>query len=439
MTTVLTSLSAWVGQLPNSWRWGRLGPLASVKARLGWRGLKAEEYVESGYIFLATPNIKGREIDFVGVNFINEQRYVESPEIMLREGDVLLAKDGSTLGTTNVVRRLPAPATVNSSLAVVRVGEELDAVFLNYFFKSGPMQSFIAQVKDGMGVPHLFQADIRKFDVPVPERSVQRVIAGFLDRKTAAIDALIAKKERLIELLQEKRQALITQAVTKGLDPKVQMKDSGVEWIGSVPTHWEVLPLLRVTRIVRGRFSHRPRNDPRFYGGRHPFIQTGDVANAGRRITGYTQTLNELGFSVSKQFPKGTLAMVITGAKTGEVAILDFDACFPDSVVGFVPGRDRVTTEYLYYLFGALRPAFDAVSVVSTQENLNVERIGAQLAALPPLQEQHDIVRKLDVALADSATLCGAIKSQLDKLREYRQALITAAVTGKLDLSSEAA
>jgi type I restriction enzyme S subunit len=155
----------WIGAIPQHWAKARLGDVTTVKARLGWKGLKAEEYVENGYAFLATPNLKGRHIDFENVNYITEERYEESPEIMLQEGDVLVAKDGSTLGISNIVRTLPRPATVNGSIAVIRPKAGIDSVFLYYFFQSHLTQSTIQRLKDGMGVPHLFQADLRKFSV----------------------------------------------------------------------------------------------------------------------------------------------------------------------------------------------------------------------------------------------------------------------------------
>ena len=225
----------WLGPVPEGWSISKLGFHASVKARLGWRGLKADEYVDEGFIFLSTPNIKNRHIDFDDVNYITKERYLESPEIMLEVGDVLIAKDGSTLGTTNVVRSLPAPATVNSSIAVLRPKSNLNSSFLYWIMTCPYTQSIIQQVKDGQGVPHLFQADLRKFWVWLPSYEEQRTIASYLDRETSRIDALLEKKQRQIELLQEKRTGLISHAVTKGLNPNATMKDSGIEWLGNFP------------------------------------------------------------------------------------------------------------------------------------------------------------------------------------------------------------
>ena len=160
----------WIDVLPPTWNAKRLGSLAKVKARLGWKGLKAEEYVDAGYIFLSTPNLKGDDIDFENVNFITKERYEESPEIMLREGDVLIVKDGATLGIVALVKSLPAPATVNGSAAVIRTNGECRSRFLFHWLSSRGIQQLIEKMKGGMGVPHLFQSDLRRFPVALPDR-----------------------------------------------------------------------------------------------------------------------------------------------------------------------------------------------------------------------------------------------------------------------------
>lgn len=208
----------WLNQIPAHWEIIRLKFKCEVKARLGWRGLKASEYVNEGYIFLSTPNIKGDEIDFVNVNYISEERYYESPEIILQEGYVLLAKDGSTLGITNVVRNLPRPATVNSSIAVLKPARDIDSVFFYHYLSGNHIQNLISQLKDGMGVPHLFQADIREFLLLLPPLSEQQEIAKHLDEQTKILNDLINKVESAIEKSQEYRNALISAAVTGKID-----------------------------------------------------------------------------------------------------------------------------------------------------------------------------------------------------------------------------
>ncbi len=213
----------WLGEIPKHWEIAKLGYHGSVKARLGWKGLKAEEYVDEGYTFLATPNIKQKDIDFTNVNYITEERYVESPEIMLREGDVLIAKDGSTLGITNVVRGLPAPTTVNSSIAVVRPKVCFHPIFLYYVLSCQYTQNVIQKLKDGQGVPHLFQDDIRKFYIWLPPMEEQLTIATHIDRKAKDLDLLIDKVKKSIEWLHEYRTALISAAVTGKIDVRKEV------------------------------------------------------------------------------------------------------------------------------------------------------------------------------------------------------------------------
>ncbi|QUW23377.1 restriction endonuclease subunit S [Sporosarcina sp. Marseille-Q4063] len=208
----------WVGEIPAHWTTSRLDFTSKVKARLGWKGLKAEEYVDEGYILLSTPNLRGREIEFDNVNYITEERYLESPEIMLEVGDVLLVKDGSTLGITNVVRKLPMGATVNSSTAVIRPTNQVDSIYLYYYLTSTYIQDIVNQVKDGMGVPHLFQADIKKFKVLLPTLSEQIQIGQFLDKSTYRIEQAIESIQFQIKILKEYRESLIYEAVTGKID-----------------------------------------------------------------------------------------------------------------------------------------------------------------------------------------------------------------------------
>jgi type I restriction enzyme S subunit len=199
-----------------------------------------------------------------------------------------------------------------------------------------------------------------------------------------------------------------------------------------VPAHWTVKPVKFLTQIVRGQFTHRPRNDPSLYDGTYPFVQTGDIARAKRYVTEYSQTLNDLGLAVSKQFPEGTLVMTIA-ANIGDMAVINFPACFPDSIVGFIPTA-RVDIDFLYYLFLAMKRELLATATLNTQLNLNVERIAAIDAVQPPVSEQRKIADYLDRACGEIDSLLFKVETVITRLTEYRAALITAAVTGQLDV-----
>ena len=271
--------------------------------------------------------------------------------------------------------------------------------------------------------------DIYSWLPPIDE---QQKIVLFLDTETARIDNLISKQEKLIELLEEQRKSIISHAVTKGLNPNAPMKDSGVEWLGEVPEHWDVKSYRFVSKIYRGKFGHRPRNDPSLYDGEYPFIQTGDVARAGKYIQTYSQTLNEKGKAVSQVFTSGTLVMAIA-ANIGDTAILNFEAYAPDSVVGFKPHKN-IDLEFLRFSFIASLQALEQTAVQSTQANLNVERIGALKTTFPPLSEQIEISNYLNAENEKNNHLISKQNQLIEKLKEYRASIISHAVTGKIDV-----
>jgi type I restriction enzyme S subunit len=405
----------WLGMIPQHWEAGKLWGVASVKARLGWRGLKASEYVDEGYIFLSTPNIKPKYIDFENINYITAERYFESPEIMLQEGDVLIAKDGSTLGITNVIRKLPAPATVNSSIAVIRPKKILDSVFLFYFLLSDYIQSIVQLKKGGMGVPHLFQSDLRKFSVLIPPTEEQQAISIFLDHETAKIDALIAKKEHLIELLQEKRAAIISYAMTKGLDPNVPMKDSGVEWLGEIPAHWDIK---RLKRIAGLRAGFAITSDIIEDTGEYPVF-------GGNGIRGFTSSYTHEGDSpiIGRQ---GALCGCINFAQgkfwASEHAVV-------------ATTKPDVNPHWLMYLLQSM--SLNRYSESAAQPGLAVETISSLHMCLPPNNEQNNIANFLRYETENNDSLSLKINKSIEKLKEYRTALISAAVTGKIDVRDE--
>lgn len=194
----------WIDSIPSHWKIKRLIFSAYIRARLGWKGLKADEYTSEGHPFLSAVNIQNDKLVWEDLNFINDDRYDESPEIKLEIGDLLLVKDGAGIGKCAVVDQLPyGTATTNSSLGVITPYPELNSMYLYYFFESAIFQNYISRIKNGMGVPHLTQGNLKNIMVIIPPYCEQEAIVTYLDEKCANLDSVILRKQSRIDKLTE--------------------------------------------------------------------------------------------------------------------------------------------------------------------------------------------------------------------------------------------
>lgn len=205
----------WIELFPSSWTTRRLNFSSWIRARLGWKGLKASEYVDNGYPFLSAFNIVNDKIKWENLNFINKYRYDESPEIKLSVGDILLVKDGAGIGKCARIDELPCgESTTNGSLAVITANYFVDYRYLYYFMISKSFKDHTELLINGMGVPHFTQGEMKKVVIPVPPKSEQQAIVAYLDQEMLNFDSAITNCQRQITLLQERKQIIINEVVT---------------------------------------------------------------------------------------------------------------------------------------------------------------------------------------------------------------------------------
>lgn len=309
--------------------------------------------------------------------------------------------------------------------------QESEIVKLSYFYYLAPLAIIQNASENIYGAKILNQEAIGNAKILVPPIEEQEAIASFLDYKTAKIDALIAKKEALLAKLAEKRTALISHAVTKGIAPSVPMRDSKVEWLGLVPAHWDIKRIKYLTPVKRGA-SPRPIDDPRYFDedGEFAWVRIADVSASERYLQTTTQHLSELGQNLSvKRFP-GDIFLSIAGT-VGKPIITKIKCCIHDGFVYFPRLKENV--EYLYYIFSSGQP-YLGLGKMGTQLNLNTDTVGSIKIGLPPIDEQSLIVDFLDehTGKIDEQTM--KVQKVINKLNEYRTALITNAVTGKIDV-----
>jgi type I restriction enzyme S subunit len=395
---------------PGAWPIERLGNLAWVRARLGWKGLTADEYVDFGIPMLATPNIKGPAIDFAGANRITPFRYEESPEIKLRVGDVLLTKDGSTIGIVNLVRNLPEPATVNGSIAVLTPVKRLDSRFLLWLLQSNEYQTLMRSWQDGMGVPHLFQSDIKRIPVPIPSLQRQRAIADHLDHETVQIDQFIARSEEMIALLAERRRAVIHRAVTTGLLNAPLTEQWRVSQLATLINGYPFdasefkpdgdVPIVRIRDLSGGSFETFVRRDivPR-----HVIVHDSDV------VIGMDGDFNAV------LWRRGTAA-------------LNQRVCLLRAKPGVADPR------FLAYAIVAPLLRINDLTWSTTVKHLSAGSVRAIRVPRLDFATQQRVADYLDAKTSEIDASIAASERSVALARERRAALISAAVTGKIDV-----
>ena len=299
------------------------------------------------------------------------------------------------------------------------------------------------RASDGVRIGQWDLSEVRMREVPflVPSASEQAAIVRFLDHADQRIRRYIHSKERLIALLEEQRQIVVHEAITGRIDvrtgrPYPAYKDSGVEWLGSVPEHWEVRRVKSLSLVKRGA-SPRPIADSKYFDdyGEYAWVRIADVTASGRYLERTTQRLSALGQSLSVPLEPGALFLSIAGS-VGKPTIARIKCCIHDGFVYFPQFNGLV--EFLYRVFACGAP-FARLGKLGTQLNLNTDTVGNISVGWPSVEEQTIIVEYLNRATGDTDAAIDRARLQIERLREYRSCLIADVVTGKLDVREAAA
>ena len=320
---------------------------------------------------------------------------------------------------------------------MIRPKEMISPDFTGYLFRANYLVDEIIARSTGVSYPAINASELVKINIAIPPKSDQELITAFLDRETAKIDTLIAKQERLIALLQEKRQALISHAVTKGLNPDAPMKDSGVEWIGQIPAHWDRAPL---KHLVCPEITDGPHETPEFFDSGYPFLSAEAVKNNALdfdRKRGYIDSATFERYSQKCLPQRNDILMVKSGNTTGALAIVETDDVFAIwSPLALIRTKPEVNPRFAFYCMSSLffQQSVALFSSYGTQPNIGMGVIENLLMTVPPPDEQVAIVSYLDCELADISILISKVTEAIQKLGERRTALVSAAVTGKIDV-----
>jgi len=280
----------------------------------------------------------------------------------------------------------------------------------------------------------IMNGEMGEIFITLPPIIEQQNIANFLDHETAKIDTLIEKQQQLIKLLKEKRQAVISHAVTKGLNPNASMRDSGVEWLGEVPEHWEVSKFGYISQVVRGG-SPRPAGDPTLFNGDYsPWVTVAEITKDDEIYLTETETfLTKNGSDQCRVFSTGTLLLSNSGATLGVPSILQINANANDGVVGFE--NLKLNHEFAYFYLSILTDGLrERIKQGSGQPNLNTDIVKDIFIPIPSNREMEEIVLSIHKTREQYKKLTEKATIGIELLQERRTALISAAVTGKIDV-----
>lgn len=425
----------WLKEIPIHWDCKKLkfflndlvrGPFGSA--------LKKEFFTTAGIKVYEQKNCIQDSVA-LGDSYISEDTYRDLSRFTVTNGDLLMSCSG-TIGRIVEVTEPYEKGIINQALLIMRINEYIvNKAFFKHIFRSEDVQKQIKDNTQGGAMQNLVATDVFKsVSFTVPPLEEQQKIANFLDHETAKIDTLIAKQEKLIELLKEKRQAVISHAVTKGLNPDAPMKDSGVEWLGEVPEHWVVSSIKYLSSFVGT--GGTPKNQSSFVDDNDAikWFAPGDFSD---KIE-LTQSSKYISFEAvasgdAKLYKENSVLVIGIGATLGKVALCkDEFSC--NQQINMITPNKKTIAEFITFSLSAQHEQMKQLSNASTIGIMNQEKTKSIQIAQPPLAEQIEIVKYLNIALERFKLLESKATKQVDLLKERKTALISAAVTGKIDV-----
>lgn len=405
----------------------KIGEIAEVRGRIGWKGLTTMDYRENGPILIGVTNItKGFILELSRVTRVSEEGYADSPEIMVKNEDILLAKSGATTGKVCFVENLNERATVNAAVNILRCGSRLYPRFLYYFLSWNKSQRKLFQMSSAGAQPNLFQRDTKKVLVIIPSLREQQKIASILSK----VDELIQKTDQIIEQTRRLKKGLMQRLLTKGIrHTKFKTVNLGLEILKiSIPESWSVLSFTEVIKLI-----DTPHYTSEYTDSGVPVIRTSDCQRIGKINYDNTKFTSESEYEKRSKIINPDIGDVLytREAPPGVAAIVDKKKIsIGQRIVLLKPDMSRLTgiflVSFLNSKFGLLQS--DSRTVKTTVEHVNIEDIKKFRMFLPPLEEQKKI--SSIILVFDSY-----VKNYINQKQEYqalKKGLMQQLLTGKI-------
>lgn len=357
-------------------------------------------------------NLLGNEKEMiVSNNSISESIRSQLGACIFPKDSIIFPKIGGAIATNKKRITTKNCCVDNNVMGAIPLNNKIESDLLFYFFEAHDLSDFANDAH----LPSIKKSTVENWEIVVPESPIeQRRIVSVLDEALEDISIAKANAERNLNNARELFESYLKSVFTQ----------SGAGW--KQRTLKEI-----ATTFGRGKSKHRPRNEAKLYGGKYPFIQTGDIRNAGHFITEYSQTYSEAGLAQSKLWPKGTICITIA-ANIAETGILGFDACFPDSVIGVVVDPDEADVDYVEYLLQSFKARIQALGKGSAQANINMGTFENERFPFPSVAVQKEIVAKLDLLSEETQHLESNYHQKVAALDELKKSLLHKAFSGAL-------
>lgn len=473
--------------LPSKWKLVSMADLAInpksdiVDGPFG-SNLKASEYVASGVPIVRLQNVKRNFFLNKNISFVTKEKFEELSRHTYKVGDILITKLGAPLGVACKVPSYLKSGVIVADIVRCRFPQYINTDYIVYAINSPLIiEQFEINTK-GSTRPRVNLNFVRNLQVPLAPKVQQDIIVNKIEELFSHIDAGVEGLKQAKAKLQQYRQSVLKDAVTGKLTEQwreqnadklepadkllerileerranweaeqlKQFKEKGkipnddkwkakykepptadISLLPDIPSKWVWSTITQLGELNRGKSKHRPRNDPSLYGGDYPFVQTGDVRAANGLLTKYKQTYSEKGLAQSRLWPAGTMCITIA-ANIAETAILGLEACFPDSVVGFIPQNEYLSVEYIEFFFRTAKEDLDRYAPATAQKNINLAILETVAVPFMSLAEQQELVlqvtEKLDATNRAEATIDAKIKESAS----LKSSILAKAFAGEL-------
>lgn len=426
----------WLGEIPSHWEVYRIRYNYYLKGRIGWQGLKADEFCDNGPFLVTGTDFCDGKVNWDTCYHISQQRFEEAPEIHVKKGDLLMTKDG-TVGKTAYIDEKPDQVSLNSHLLIIRpIHQDVcDNRYLQYLIMSGVFRKFTDIHSTGSIMASISQEKFSDFSFPLPTFSEQDAIVSYLDKVTTQIDTAISQQQKMIDLLNERKQIIINNAVTKGLDPNVKMKDSGVDWIGEICSSWNIFRLkhLLCGNLMYGANESAESEDPSF----PRYIRITDIDENGKLKP---ETFRSLPPTKAEPYllKKGDILFARSGATSGKTYLFDEDikACFAGYLIKAQVSNKIISRYLMYYTRSGIYENWkNSIFIQATIQNIGADKYSNLRIPLPSISEQKEIINFLDSEMYKIDKVLDMHKCQISLLQERKQIIINDVVTGKVKVS----